>query len=494
MDFIDHIKELSVQISEQLEYVKNEEATKTALIIPFIRTLGYNDSNLKEVMPEYTCDAPGKSGERVDYAIMKGEKPFMLVECKFAHDDLQDKHAAQLYKYFNSIPELKVGVLTNGVIYKFYTDLENLHIMDKTPFLEINMLNVKNNLVKELKRFRKDSPFDIGEMKEAAEELDRSKKIKKIWERELDSPSDEFVVFFARQIYPDKAIAKNVREKVRNSIKKILKEFTDKKATDASKLIIEKPDSKRSGGKTLPKPDNSGIVTTEEEMRGFNIVREILREITAPDRIKYKDWKSYCNVLLDDDSRKQICRFYFDKKQKYIGLFDSNGEERVPIDDLDDIRNYADKLKATTDYYDGRVDIKTIQLEFWNGFNEYVRSKSTSLRLTHKAYPQHWYTISLGRPKAHIDLSVNTKSKLLACEIYIPDSKELFNELVKHKDEIEDELNEELEWMELSDKNASRIKISKTGNIKEPDKRREQFEWFKTQAELFQKVFPKYIN
>jgi len=197
---------------------------------------------------------------------------------------------------------------------------------------------------------------------------------------------------------------------------------------------------------------------------------------------------------LDDDGRKQICRFYFDKKQKYIGLFDSNGEERVPIDDLDDIRNYADKLKATTDYYDGRVDIKTIQLEFWNGFNEYVQSKSTSLRLTHKAHPQHWYTISLGRPKAHIDLSVNTKSKLLACEIYILDSKELFNELVKHKGEIEDELNEELEWMELPDKNASRIKISKTGNIKEPDKREEQFEWFKTQAELFQKVFPKYIR
>ncbi|RLC87445.1 MAG: hypothetical protein DRI37_06135 [Chloroflexi bacterium] len=179
MDFIYQIKELSVQISEQLEYVQNEEATKTALIIPFIRTLGYDDSNLREVMPEYTCDAPGKSGERVDYAIMKGGKPFMLVECKFAHDNLQDKHAAQLHKYFNSIPELKVGVLTNGVIYKFYTDLEHLHIMDKTPFLEINMLNVGNNLVKELKRFRKDSPFDKDEMKEAAEELDRSNKIKK---------------------------------------------------------------------------------------------------------------------------------------------------------------------------------------------------------------------------------------------------------------------------------------------------------------------------
>jgi len=494
MDFIDQIKELSVQISEQLEYVQNEEATKTALIIPFIRTLGYDDSNLREVMPEYTCDAPGKNGEKVDYAIMKGEKPFMLVECKFAHDNLQDKHAAQLYRYFNSIPELKVGVLTNGVIYKFYTDLKNSNIMDKTPFLEIDMLNVENNLVKELKRFRKDSPFDKDEMKEAAEELDRSNKIKKIWESELNSPSDKFVVFFARQIYPDKAIAKNVRDKVRNSIKKILKEFIDKNATDEPKPIIDKPGGGGFGGGTPPKPSNSGIVTTEDEIKGFNIVREILKEIIGPERIHYKDWKSYCNVLLDDNSRKPICRFHFDKKQKYIGLFDHEGEDIVPIDKLSDIHSYADKLKATIDYYDGLMDLKAIQLNFWDGFKEYVQSKPTSLRLTHKAHPQHGHTISLGRPKAHIDLSINTKSNVLTCEIYIPDSKELYNELVKHKDEIEDELNKTLEWMELPDKNASRIKFSKSGNIKDPDKREEQFEWFKTQAELFQKVFPKYIK
>ena len=475
MDFIDQIKELSIQISEQLEYVKNEEATKTALVMPFIRTLGYDNYNLKEVMPEYTCDAPGKNGEKVDYAIMKGEKPFMLVECKFAHDNLQDKHAAQLHKYFNSIPELKVGVLTNGVIYRFYTDLEHLHIMDNTPFLEIDMRNVENNLVKELKRFRKDSPFDEDEMREAAEELDRSNKIKKIWEGALDYPSDEFVIFFARQISSDKTIAKDVIDKVRNSIKKILKEFVDKNATNVPKPIIEIPDGEGSGGKTPPKPDPIGIVTTEEEMRGFNIVREILQEIIDPDRIKYKDWKTYYNVLLDNNSTKQICRFYFDKNKKYIGLFGSNGEKRVLIDDLDDIRNYADKLKATIDYYDRGVDLKTIQLEFWNGFKEYVQSKSTSLRLT-KAHPHHWYTISFKRAKAHINLSVNTQSNVLTCEIYIPNSKELYNELAKHKDEIEDELGETLEWMELPNKAASRIKILKTGNIKEPDKRREHFE------------------
>ena len=102
MDFIDQIKELSDKISKRLEQVETEEGTKHALIMPFIRALGYDVEDPNEVKPEYTCDAPGKSGEKVDYAIMKDEKPFMLVECKFVHDDLQDKHAAQLHKQFNS--------------------------------------------------------------------------------------------------------------------------------------------------------------------------------------------------------------------------------------------------------------------------------------------------------------------------------------------------------------------------------------------------------
>ena len=506
MDFINQIKELSDKVSKRVEQVENEEATKNALIMPFIKALGYDVEDPNEVKPEYTCDAPEKSGEKVDYAIMKDEKPFMLVECKFAHDDLKGKHAAQLYKYFNSIPELKVGILTNGIIYKFYTDLEHLHIMDNTPFLEIDMLNMESNLVKELERFRKDSSFDEDEMKEAAEELERSKKIKEIFEKELDSPSDEFVILFARRIYPNRAMAKNLKDKVRNSIKKTLKEFIKKKSTDALESALEKTSEGESEEKTPqeidkesqwaiePQEKENKIVTTDEEREGFNIVREILHEITDLDRVVLKDWKTYCNVLLDDDGRKQICRFYFDTKQKYIGLFDSKGEEKVPIDNLSDIHNYADKLKATIDYYDEQVDIKTIQLKFWNGFKEYVQSETTSLQLKHKTRPQHWYTVSLGRSEAHIDLSVNTKSNLLACGIYIPDSKELFNELVKHKDEIEDELNEELEWMGLPNKTASRINISKTGNIKEPDERDGQFEWFKTQAELFQKVFPKYIK
>jgi len=496
MDFIDQIRELSNTVSKWLELVKTEEGTKNYLIMPFIKILGYDIHNPTEVVPEYTCDAPGKNGEKVDYAIMKDGKPFMLVECKFAHDELQAKHTAQLLKYFNSIPELKVGVLTNGVIYKFYTDLEHVHIMDTTPFLEINMLNLDNNLVEELRYYIKESPPHPIDLRERAKELKYTREIKRIFENELEAPSNEFVEFFAKEkgVYAKARITKNVRDGFRNYIKKALKEVINKKITDALKSTIEKTDGKGPEPQPpLPDPD-PGIVTTKEEKEGFEIVRGIFQGTADYERINYKDWKNYCNVILDGKNKKPICRFYFDNKQKYIGLFDSKGEEKVPIGELDDIRKYAGKLKATISYYDGMIDIQDIQLEFWKGFKKYAESKSDSLQLTHEPHPQNWYNIGLGRPKAHISLTINVKSHLLRCEIYIPDSKELFNELFKQKDEIEADLNETLEWMELPSKRASNIGISRPDNINEPYEIEEQFEWFKTQAELFRKVFPKYIR
>jgi hypothetical protein len=500
MDFIDQTKELSNKVSESewLEHVKTEQGTKDYLITPFIKILGYDIHNPMDAVPEYTCDAPGKNGEKVDYALMKDGKPFMLVECKFVHDELQPKHTAQLRRYFNTLPELKVGVLTNGVIYKFYTDLEHENIMDETPFLEINMRDLDDDLVEELKYYKKESSASIIDRQGRAKELKYTREIKRIFENELEAPSDEFVEFFAKgkHVYAGKTkITKSVKDDFRNYIKKALKDAINKKITDALKSTIEKTD--RKGPEPQPPfldPAPSGIVTTKEEKEGFEIVRGIFQGTIDYERISYKDWKGFFNVILGGYNRKPICRFYFDNTQKYIGLFDSKGEEKVPIGELDDIRKYADKFKETISYYDGMIDIQDIQLEFWKGFKKYAHSKSDSLRLTHEPHPQNWYNIGLGRPKAHISLTINVKSNLLRCEIYIPDSKELFNELVKQKDEIEADLNEELEWMELPSKKASNIRISRSGNIKEPDEREEQFEWFKTQAELFQKVFPKYIS
>lgn len=138
-------------------------------------------------------------------------------------------------------------------------------------------------------------------------------------------------------------------------------------------------------------------------------------------------------------------------------------------------------------------DTKALQLEFWNKFKEYAQNKKTKLRLRNTS-PQHWYDISYGSSQSHIALTINTQSDTIACEIYIGDSKSLFAELSKHKQEIEQELGEKLEWMELPGKKASRIKLSKEGAVSETAKWEEYFEWLKTKAEDFQKAFLKYAK
>ena len=360
MDFIDQIKELSDKISKRAERLETEEATKNARVMPFIRALGYDVFNPEEVVPEFTCDVGTKKGEKVDYAIMKDGNPIMLFECKSANTNLEGEHASQLYRY-SSVTEVKVGVLTNGIIYKFYSDLEKANTMDAKPFLELDMLDLKEPLVEELKRFRKES-FEIEGIVSAASELKYTKEIKSILGAELASPSEEFVKFFTKQVYAGIG-TKSVLVKFKDFTHHAFKEFINDEISDRLTAALKRGNGTEEvldDDKNDEEETDDGIVTTEEEIEGFHIVRAILYETIDSERVVLKDTKSYCNVLLDNNVRKQICRFYFDHKQKYVGFFDENKkEEKVPIEKLSEIYNYAEKLKATVGYYDGKVPSKT---------------------------------------------------------------------------------------------------------------------------------------
>ena len=365
MDFIDQIKGLSSQISKQLDHIETEEATKNALIMPFINILGYNVFNPAEVVPEFTCDVGAKKGEKVDYAIMKDGNPIILFECKSTNSNLEKEHASQLYRYF-SVTEVQVGVLTNGIVYKFYSDLEKANKMDAKPFLEIDLLDIKESLLDELKRFRKES-FVIEEILSSASELKYTKEMKKILGEEFNSPSEEFVRFFTKQVYSGK-MTKRVKEDFKDITHRAFKQFVNEKISDRLKSALEQEAGNDAQelvaleDENLKEGQDDGIVTTEEEIEGFHIVRAILHETIDPERITLKDRKSYCNVLLDDNVRKPVCRFYFDSKQKYLAFFDENkAEEKVPMDKLSDIYKYADKLKATIDYYEGNASSKVLQ-------------------------------------------------------------------------------------------------------------------------------------
>lgn len=352
MDFIDQIKALASRIPTLRENILTEEAAKNALVMPMINTLGYNVFDPAEVIPEFTADHGTKKGEKVDYAIFKDGKPIILIECKPMNSDLNNAHASQLFRYF-TVTEAKVGILTNGIIYRFYSDLEAANKMDEKPFLEIDLLNMKEPLVEELKRFKKER-FDIDELTSVANELKYTKEIKQILLDELNNPSEAFVKFFAKQVY-DGILTPTLREKFTDLTKSAFSQFIYDRISERLKIAMVDVASvsKEEIPIEAPAEQNADIVTTEDEKEACYIVKAILHENTDLDRVFIRDAKSYCAILLDDNNRKPICRLYFNTKQKYVGIFDENREEvKHPINNLSEVYNLSNELKNVVRRFD----------------------------------------------------------------------------------------------------------------------------------------------
>lgn len=360
MDFKDQIQQLSERISRQKENIVTEEATKNAFIMPMIAALGYDVFNPFEVVPEMDCDLIKKKGEKIDYAIMKEENPILLIECKHCKQDL-NLHDTQLQKYFVA-SKARFGVLTNGVEYRFYTDLEKANIMDEKPFLVVNMLDLSDADIEQLKKFHK-SYYDEAEVLSTANELKYMTELKAILNKEFLSPSPEFVKFFTKQVYNGQvwqSVIDQFTPLVKKTIANIINEIISDRLNVAIKNEERKSDNQEKDAVKdvtdgiVSQDKESGIVTTEEELESYMIVKAILRPVVDVSRVYYRDTLSYFGILLDDNNRKPICRMYFNAQSvKYIALFDENKKEtKKEITCLDDIYNFSDQLRNTISYYD----------------------------------------------------------------------------------------------------------------------------------------------
>lgn len=309
MDFKDQIKLIGERVAKLKDQIQTEEATKNAFIMPFLQSLGYDVFNPTEVVPEFVADLGIKKGEKIDYAIFKDGKPILLVECKHWAQNL-DLHDGQLLRYFH-VSKAKFGLLTNGIVYRFYSDLVEANKMDEKPFLEFNVAEIKDNQVEELKKFHK-SYFDAESIVNTASELKFSNELKQILHQELNSPSPEFVKYFAKQVYPSIVTAK-VLEQFTNLIKKSAQQYISDLITERLKSALTKENESNSPAETIvtepvknTDEDSNKIVTTEIELEGFMIVKTILRQKIELKRIAYRDAQSYFAILLDDNNRKTI--------------------------------------------------------------------------------------------------------------------------------------------------------------------------------------------
>lgn len=352
MDFKDTIKQLAEQIQKLKDDVLTEEATKNAFVLPFINALGYNVFNPLEVVPEMVCDIAMKKGEKIDYAIMKDGEPVILIECKHWAQDL-NLHDNQLIRYFN-VSSAKFGVLTNGIIYRFYTDLMEPNKMDAKPFLEVNITDLKDAQIEELKKFHK-SYFDVDNVLSSASELKYMSELKNLIIQEFGSPSPNFVKYFAKQVY-DGVITQALLEQFTHLTKRACNSYVNDIISDRLKTALkteEANEDKEDADNEISAGNGNDIVTTEEEIESYMIVKSILRQTIDVSRVYYRDAQTYFAILLDDNNRKPICRMYFNgKNKKYIATFDESKKEiKHEIACLDDIYNFSDELIKTISYY-----------------------------------------------------------------------------------------------------------------------------------------------
>lgn len=357
-DLIDEIRNIAAKLEKGRHLVQTEEATKNAFVMPFIAALGYDVFDPTEVTPELIADVGVKKGEKIDYAVLRDGKPIMLFECKHHSANLDSEHASQLFRYF-SCTECRVAVLTNGVEYRFFSDLDAPNKMDSKPFLVFRMLDFSEGLIPELKKFTKEA-FDIDSLLSTANELKYVREIKNLLGKQLITPSEDFVRFCANGIGVPR-MTQAVKEQFTQLTRKSLADFVSDRMGETLKTALgssvgnvsyETKVATEFAASESKQDKNPKIDTSEEELEGYYVIKAILRDMVDVKRIVHRDQQSYFGILLDDNNRKPLCRLHFNAKQKYIGLFDDQrNEERVPISSVDDIYTFAERIRSTAKSY-----------------------------------------------------------------------------------------------------------------------------------------------
>lgn len=365
MDFSEQIENLSEKIIKIKETMalETEEATKNAFIMPMLQILGYDVFNPLEVVPEFTADIGTKKGEKVDYAILQEGKPIIIIECKH-HSETLNAHNSQLARYFHTV-HARFAIITNGINYQFYSDLEENNKMDNKPFLEFDLQDYQVNIVNELKKFHRNN-FDIDKILSTASNLKYCNAIKTVVNQELSSPSDEFVRFFGKIVH-NGVLTSRIIDELRPLVSKAFSEHISEKTSEifkkASADITHETTTEENSEEEITKERK--IETTQDELEGYHIVRAIARQEADVSRIIDKDTLSYFAVLLDGNTRKPLCRLYLNTRNWYIGLFHngSKNEIKEKLECLDDIYKYAEQIIQSVKNYENANQAQKIEKE-----------------------------------------------------------------------------------------------------------------------------------
>lgn len=328
MAFIDSVRTLANQIEERRKHVATEEAVKQALILPFIGLLGFDIYNPAELIPEYKAGW-AKVNEKVDYCVQIHGRPVIFFEAKGPNESLVN-YDAQLAKYFNSTPEIKFAIITNGIEYRFFTDLQEPNILDKKPFFEFDFSNFTDPDLAVLERFRKDV-FNTESLIGYAEDLVFLGALKNWFKKLLREPSDEFVSFAVKdacvtETRVTQKVIDRFRPLVKESISTAVLEIVQQSLTPQAATLEPQPAHTEEVAPAPAPGELPRIVTTEEETRAFEIVRDAVAS-SVPDAglVRYNDTSSYFAVQYNVTTRWFVRFWIQDRDIKLMVV-------RVPLD------------------------------------------------------------------------------------------------------------------------------------------------------------------
>lgn len=331
-DLEKNLQELSSRASVIKNHITNEEGTKTSLILPLFKILGYDIENPQKMIPEYTVE-----NDRVDYSIMQDNAPLLFIEAKSVKEDL-NKHKEQAKKYFNN-SDTKIICLTNGLTYNFYSDINKDNIMDDEPFLSFDIEKITDFEIRYLKNLSIDN-FTMENYSDVVYQIKATEFIR----HQLENPSDEFIRFVANNISNKKKTKKfleKVKKLIFGSVKDVLSVISN------GKIVISQINTS-----AKIKSNNPQIITTEEELEGYKIIVSILSEIYSVTNLNYKDTQKYFAIIANKKPGNWIARLYLGVKKKSIMLPDgNNGYKRYQLNDINDLYKYKDELLDSASKY-----------------------------------------------------------------------------------------------------------------------------------------------
>ena len=352
MDFIDEVRARSARFQKRLEHpIETEEATKTSFVLPFIQMLGYDIFDPVQVIPEFTADVGTKRGEKVDYALMRDGKPAVLVECKVLNSELDSKQVGQLLRYY-TVTEATVGILTDGINYRFFGDTDENKVMDDTSFFDFNMLEFTEGQVRELKRFHR-AEFDAEQIADVARELKYASLIKQLLANEFAEPSEAFLRFIVREVSDgNRRITSRVLATFRTLTQRAFAQFINDRIDARFKAAQDI--GRDTADESEEEPD-----FVQRELDSLSIIKAIVAGTCNVRRVGLRSTKTYASVVLLREEGLNpatfgeiICRLWVrNEKSMSLGI---PGRQYEQLADLENLYDHTAALRQAVENLESR--------------------------------------------------------------------------------------------------------------------------------------------